>query len=101
MTTAARLEGALGRLPGDWPTTTVAELERIPEGRTRFGRSLDTGTLLRATGIVLIVGSHVGLFVLWGAAHVLLGVAGFNFARFAVRGDGGAARRTTVPHCAP
>ncbi|MEU4340963.1 AMP-binding protein [Nocardia sp. NPDC023852] len=84
VTAAARLERALGRLPGDWPTTTVAELERIPERRTRFGRSLDTGTLLRAIGIVLIVGSHVGLFVLWGAAHVLLGVAGFNFARFAV-----------------
>ncbi|MGQ4616123.1 AMP-binding protein [Nocardia sp. R7R-8] len=84
VTTAARLERALGRLPIDWPNTPVAELERIPEGRRRFGRALDTGTLLRAAGIVLIVSSHTGAFVLWGAAHVLLGVAGFNFARFGV-----------------
>ncbi|WP_373291920.1 AMP-binding protein [Nocardia pneumoniae] len=84
VTTAARLERMLGHLPADWPNTSVAELERIPERRRRFGRALDTGTLLRAVGIVLIVGSHAGAFVLWGAAHVLLGVAGFNFARFAV-----------------
>lgn len=84
VTTAARLERALGRLPTDWPNTSVAELARIPEGRRRFGRALDTGTLLRAIGIVLIVSSHAGVFVLWGAAHVLLGVAGFNFARFGV-----------------
>lgn len=84
VTTAARVERALGRLPADWPTMTIAELERIPHGGRRFGRTLDTGTLLRAAAIVLIAGSHIGLFVLWGAAHVLLAVAGFNFARFAV-----------------
>ncbi|WP_174187666.1 AMP-binding protein [Nocardia barduliensis] len=84
VTTAARLERALGRLPTDWPTTPVADLERIPAQHRRFGRMLDTGTLLRAIGIVLVVGSHTGVFELWGAAHVLLGVAGFNFARFAV-----------------
>ena len=37
---------------------------------------------LRATAIVLIVGSHAELFKLWGGAHILLGVAGYNFARF-------------------
>ena len=31
---------------------------------------------------MLIVGSHAGLFELWGGAHVLLGVAGYNFGRF-------------------
>ncbi|WP_328400322.1 AMP-binding protein [Nocardia sp. NBC_00403] len=84
VTTSARLERALGRLPADWPALTVAELERIPSGNTTFGRSLDPSTLLRAVGIVLIAGSHIGIFTLWGGAHVLLGVAGFNFARFAV-----------------
>ncbi|WP_280490945.1 AMP-binding protein [Nocardia asiatica] len=84
VTTAARLERVLGRLPADWPTTPVADLERIPAQHRRFGRTLDTGTLLRAIGIVLIVGSHARVFEVWGAAHVLLGVAGFNFARFAV-----------------
>ncbi|MFX0577361.1 AMP-binding protein [Nocardia nepalensis] len=84
ITTSTRLERALGRLPANWPDRTVAELERVPHGHTAFGRSVDTPTLLRAAGIVLIAGSHIGMFVLWGAAHVLLGVAGFNFARFAV-----------------
>ncbi|MGQ4598483.1 AMP-binding protein [Nocardia sp. R6R-6] len=84
VTTAARLERTLGRLPIDWPSTTVADLERIPASRGHFGRALDTATLLRAVGIVLIVSSHAGVFVQWGAAHVLLGVAGFNFARFMV-----------------
>ncbi len=84
VTTAARVERALGRLPADWPTMTVAELDRIPHGGRRFGRTVDTSTLLRAAAIVLIAGTHIGLFVWWGAAHVLLGVAGFNFARFAV-----------------
>ena len=37
---------------------------------------------MRAAAIVLIVGSHVGLFELWGGAHILLGIAGYNFARF-------------------
>jgi hypothetical protein len=31
---------------------------------------------------VLIVGSHATLFELWGGAHVLLGIAGYNFGRF-------------------
>ncbi|PXX59227.1 acyl-CoA synthetase (AMP-forming)/AMP-acid ligase II [Nocardia tenerifensis] len=86
VTTAAGVERALGRLPAAWPTMTIAELERIPHGDSRFGRAVDTSTLLRAAAIVLIVSSHIGLYVLWGAAHVLLGVAGFNFARFAVTG---------------
>ncbi|WP_062989298.1 AMP-binding protein [Nocardia anaemiae] len=84
ITTSTRLERALGRLPANWPDLTVAELERVPDGRSTFGRTVDTPTLLRAAGIVLIAGSHIGMFVLWGAAHILLGVAGFNFARFAV-----------------
>ncbi|WP_063917315.1 AMP-binding protein [Nocardia niwae] len=84
VTTAARLERALGGLPADWPNTPVSDLERIPDSRKRFGRTLDTATLLRAIGIVLIVSAHAGVFVRWGAAHVLLGAAGFNFARFSV-----------------
>jgi hypothetical protein len=37
---------------------------------------------LRAAAILLIVGSHAGLFELWGGAHLLLGIAGYNFGRF-------------------
>jgi len=37
---------------------------------------------VRAVAILLIVGSHAGLFELWGGAHLLLGIAGYNFGRF-------------------
>ncbi|MEV6772198.1 AMP-binding protein [Nocardia sp. NPDC051030] len=84
VTLSVKLDRALGQLPANWQTMTVAELESLPRQRRRFGRSLDTSTLLRALGIIAVVGSHIGLFVLWGGAHVLLAVAGFNFARFAV-----------------
>jgi hypothetical protein len=42
--------------------------------------------VLRALAIVAIVGSHANLFVVLGGAHVLLGVAGFNFGRFHLTG---------------
>ncbi|MFF6782599.1 AMP-binding protein [Streptomyces sp. NPDC012510] len=90
-----RLEQALGVLPADWHTTPIRELSgraaerrgprQTPVGRgPRHGlrRGLETGIALRAIGIVLIVGSHIPVFTVQGGAHVLLGVAGFNFARF-------------------
>ena len=43
---------------------------------------METSVALRAVAIVLIVGSHAELFEVWGGAHVLLGVAGYNFGRF-------------------
>ncbi|WP_067689718.1 AMP-binding protein [Nocardia jejuensis] len=81
---SVKLDRTLGQLPANWQTMTVAELQALPRGRRRIGRSLDTSTLLRALGIIGVLGSHIGLFVLWGGAHVLLAVAGFNFARFSV-----------------
>ncbi|MFJ2836695.1 AMP-binding protein [Nocardia sp. NPDC087230] len=84
VTTAARLERVIGRLPADWPQLSIDRLERAPRGRGGVGRALDTATALRAIGIVLVLGSHIQLFEIWGAAHVLLAVAGYNFARFAV-----------------
>ncbi|PRC62544.1 hypothetical protein C6A85_02505, partial [Mycobacterium sp. ITM-2017-0098] len=47
-----------------------------------WGATLETSVALRAAAIVLIVGSHADLFELWGGAHILLGVAGYNFGRF-------------------
>ncbi|CAM5698476.1 putative N-(5-amino-5-carboxypentanoyl)-L-cysteinyl-D-valine synthase [Streptomyces afghaniensis 772] [Streptomyces afghaniensis] len=107
-----RLEESLGHLPADWHTRTIRELRPLtaPVARTpdeRDGsvprrdrgirsalrtwtspdswgtrRTLETGVVLRAAGIVLIVGSHVRIFDIKGFAHILLGVAGYNFARF-------------------
>ncbi|MEV6651854.1 AMP-binding protein [Streptomyces sp. NPDC051219] len=83
-----RLEDALGRLPDHWHTLPIRELRqpaRPPASGTGARgrrRSLETGVALRAAAIVLIVGSHIHLFMVKGGAHVLLGVAGYNFARF-------------------
>jgi hypothetical protein len=82
-----RLERALGALPTDWHRLPLRQLERTskpPRRRRRpwSGATLETSVALRAAAIVLIVGSHAELFRLWGGAHILLGVAGYNFARF-------------------
>ncbi|HSJ22803.1 MAG TPA: AMP-binding protein [Nocardioidaceae bacterium] len=76
-----RVEEILGHLPPSWHLTPIGELAPR-EGKPRRGRSLEMNVLLRALAIVAIVGSHANLFVVLGGAHVLLGVAGFNFGRF-------------------
>jgi hypothetical protein len=43
---------------------------------------VETNALLRGVAIVMVVGSHANLFTLLGGAHVLFGLAGYNFARF-------------------
>ena len=88
---SVRLEQALGHLPRDWHVTPVRDLEPRPRtapGRTRrrFFAPVETSIVLRAVGIVLIVSTHVGLFSWQGAAHVLMAVAGYNFARFQLSG---------------
>ncbi|CAA0089288.1 Long-chain-fatty-acid--CoA ligase [Mycolicibacterium vanbaalenii] len=83
---SVRLERALGRLPAQWQRLSLRELEAQPAPPHRWWRSwsstLETSVALRAVAIVLIVGSHAELFELWGGAHILLGVAGYNFGRF-------------------
>ncbi|MGW6568597.1 AMP-binding protein [Streptomyces sp. NPDC054975] len=78
------LEQRLGQLPPNWHTTPLRELEKqgtpAREGRSR--RHVETSVVLRAVAIVCIVGSHISLFELRGGAHLLLAVAGYNFARF-------------------
>jgi acyl-CoA synthetase (AMP-forming)/AMP-acid ligase II len=85
VTMSVRLERALGRLPADWQRMPLRTLEGMPKPARRWwpwGATLETSVALRAVAIVLIVGSHAGLFQLWGGAHVLLGIAGYNFGRF-------------------
>ena len=89
---SVRLEQALGHLPPDWHVTPVRDLEpRASDApvrkRGRFFAPLETSIVLRAVGIVLIVSTHVGLFSWQGAAHVLMAVAGYNFARFQLSGE--------------
>ena len=112
--TSLRLEDALGALPPDWHVTPVAALQQLADqhasarrretrarGRrgTTAGAALDallralrpapveTGIVLRAVAIVLIVATHAHLTATPGMAHVLMAVAGFNFARFQLSGE--------------
>ena len=85
--------------PAHWHLTPIRDL--APARRTRRGMALDTSVALRALAIVLIVGTHANLLTLQGGAHLLLAVAGFNFARFqlsaATRGGRTPAHRGQPP----
>ncbi|MBT2553078.1 AMP-binding protein [Arthrobacter sp. ISL-5] len=89
---SVRLEQALGHLPPDWHVTPVRDLEPrrrdVPaRGLRRFFAPLETSIVLRAVSIVLIVSTHIGFFSWQGTAHVLMAVAGYNFARFQLSGE--------------
>ena len=77
---ATRLADRLGELPTDWHTRPIADLTAPPSARP--GTRLDTSVVLRAVAILAIVGTHANLWTVVGGAHVLLAVAGWNFARF-------------------
>ncbi|MEU0510944.1 MULTISPECIES: AMP-binding protein [Amycolatopsis] len=78
------LERLLGHVPANWHLTPVRDLEnRVAVKRAT---TVDTDILLRALAITFVVGTHVGLFRLLGGAHLLLVIAGWNFARFALAG---------------
>jgi acyl-CoA synthetase (AMP-forming)/AMP-acid ligase II len=93
---SVRLGDALGHLPRDWHTQPVMQLagaaptiERAPSAspapRRRLrsrAATIETSVLVRALAIVLIVANHSNVVAWYGGAHVLLGVAGYNFARF-------------------
>ncbi|MFC7847510.1 AMP-binding protein [Arthrobacter sp. NPDC057388] len=90
--TSVRLEQLLGHLPADWHLTPVGDLEDRRNRKTggkmrRFFAPLETSIVLRAVAIVLIVSTHVGLMKWPGMAHVLMAVAGYNFARFQLSGE--------------
>lgn len=113
------VEERLGHLPTGWHVMTVAELEALEASRARATRpdasatasargtggwvrraadcwlttrSLETGVVLRALAIVLIVGTHAHVFTLQGTAHALLVLVGYNLARFTLGGGDRATR---------
>lgn len=89
---SVRLEQMLGTLPRGWPEQSARQLAgaqaapgaRSPRSRRsrRWTAVMETPLLLRALAIVLVVGTHANLLTLQGGAHLLLGVLGFNLARF-------------------
>lgn len=110
---SVRLERTLGHLPRGWHLMPICELSAAtkpaatgaeksgataapPLGsrltgagrkRVRFWAQMDTGVVLRAIAIIFIVSTHVGFFRWEGTAHVLIAVAGYNFARFQLSGE--------------
>ena len=80
---ATRLGGRLD-LPPDWHTRPIRDL--VTAADRHRGVRLDTSVVLRALAIVAIVGTHANLLTIVGGAHLLLAVAGHNFARFQLAG---------------
>lgn len=77
-----RVEACLGTLPPDWHTTPIRVLASLnPRRRRRLAR-FDTTVAVRAAAITFVVATHADLWQLAGGAHVLLAIAGYNFARF-------------------
>jgi acyl-CoA synthetase (AMP-forming)/AMP-acid ligase II len=80
--TSLDLEATLGHLPADWHLIPVGELEALePTAPTRRA-SMETGVLLRALAISLVLVRHTALLDIAGGAHMLLAVSGYNFSRF-------------------
>ncbi|HJV99110.1 MAG TPA: AMP-binding protein [Arthrobacter sp.] len=86
---SVRLEKALGHLAPDWHVTPVRDLaaRARPQRRRRIFAPLETSIVLRAVAIVVIISTHVDLIRWPGTAHILMALAGYNFARFQLGGD--------------
>ncbi|RIK17417.1 MAG: AMP-dependent synthetase [Acidobacteria bacterium] len=96
---STRLTALLGPLPADWHHRALEDLVHDAVGRGDAAGSgaapsgrlarwlgapvrLETSVVLRALAVVMICGTHAGLFRLLGGAHTLLVVAGYNAALF-------------------
>jgi amino acid adenylation domain-containing protein len=82
------LEEALGRVPDNWTTMTIAELAAIAEPVAEKSRfiEIETAMLLRAMAIAVVVGSHFQLFFSGGAGtSALLWVSGCIFGKLQLR----------------
>jgi acyl-CoA synthetase (AMP-forming)/AMP-acid ligase II len=86
------LEERLGHLPRGWADMTVRELANLTRPRRR-ATQVETSVVLRAAAISLVVASHMTAFWPAGGAHLLLAIAGYNFARFQLS----ATRRRWLP----
>lgn len=104
---SVRLERALGRIPQGWHLMPICELVPAPEDKVRpahedaratglkflrnwrgkLSARMETGIVLRAVAIIFIVATHIKFFSWEGTAHVLMAVAGYNFARFQLTGS--------------
>ena len=79
-------ERQFGVLPQQWESLTVAQLQKRVKSATRSGwRSLEPGTLMRATAMTFIVARHAVAFIYsrnFGAGILLFALGGYALARF-------------------
>lgn len=75
-----RLEQVIGTVPAGWHLRPVRELSRLRPSGAR--PAVDTTVVLRALSICTVLATHMHLRRFPGGAHLLLAVAGYNFARF-------------------
>jgi len=81
------LERLLGHLPEAWHQRPIADLEEMVATPTPARLpSIDTTVLVRALAMVAVVAAHARLTTWQGGGHLLLGVAGYNTARFTLQG---------------
>jgi hypothetical protein len=102
---ATALQQVLDHLPAGWETMPIDVLDRLPRTDRRRWVRTETAVVLRAVAILLVVGTHIGLYYLLGGSHVLLAVAGWAFARFvfpeaAPDGTAPGARHRAILRCA-
>ncbi len=84
------LERTHGELPEGWHVMSVGELEArvaVDPELSRASRA-DATVVLRAVAMVAIIATHLKMVSLEGGGHLLLGVAGYNTARFSLDGTG-------------
>jgi hypothetical protein len=78
-----RIEQALGYIPDAWHVIPLRELRALrPRARVRWLARVESNVVLRAFAIVAIVCTHMRVARIPAGAHILLAVAGFNYARF-------------------
>ena len=87
------LSRLLGELPTNWHHRPLWTLPALARPRPwSLLQPIEMTVLLRAATVIMICGSHVGLFPLAGGAHILLAVAGAMFGRYVLSASTGTER---------
>ena len=81
------VEQVLGQVPAGWTTLTLRELAALKTGAKRgFLIEVESGMVLRAAAITMVVASHFGLIYSGGAAtSMLFWISGFLFGGLQLR----------------
>ncbi len=76
------LEKALGRIPDDWPTMSLSELQALRPVETAGWTTVGMDVLLRIQAVGLIVAQHASDYPLYGGTWMLIILMGYLAGRF-------------------